>query len=77
MLLRACGDAESDATCELTDVIPTSAKGMLALLGYINEVEVKGDAWPDLAQDEDDRFGRSFQWFTQRNMAEWLRSMAA
>lgn len=75
--LWALFDTETEATCELAAIVPTSTRGMLALLEYTFEVEQHGDAWPDLFEDEKDRWGHPFQYFVQRNVIESLRSIAA
>ena len=76
-LLTACNNTEDEALSELADVVPTSTAGMLALLEYTAEHEKKGDAWPNLCEDENDRWGHSFYYFIHRNLAESLRPMAA
>jgi hypothetical protein len=70
-------DEEINATCELAEIVPTSSQGILVLLAYVTEVEQAGDSWPDLAENDNDRWGHSFNWFIHRNIAELLRLMAA
>jgi hypothetical protein len=75
--LQACNRAEDEATCELAELVPTSAKGALALLEYTAKVESRGCAWPALYENETDKLPRSFLYFVSRNLVESLRALAA
>jgi hypothetical protein len=76
-LQRVCNDAEDEATCELAEMIPSTTAGMLALLEYVAETEKRGSSWPDLYENDNDRWARSFLYFVSRNLAVSLRAMVA
>jgi hypothetical protein len=77
-LSHALYDAEWEATVNLAELKPTSTAGMLALLEYLDEYEEeRGSAWPTLCEGDDDRWGKSFHYFVNRNLVESLRTMVA
>ena len=69
--------AESDAECALASIVPTTTAGICALLKYGADVEERGCAWPELYEDENAKWGRSWYYFVNRNIVECLEGMAS
>ena len=69
--------AESDAECALASIGPTTTAGICALLKYGADVEERGCAWPELYEDENAKWGRSWYYFVNRNIVECLEGMAS
>jgi hypothetical protein len=76
-LLHVLHKAESDAECALASIVPTTTAGVCALLKYGAEVEERGCAWPDLYEDENAKWGRSWYYFVNRNVVECLEGLGA
>jgi hypothetical protein len=77
--IKTLHEAERDAEWGLTNVVPTTASGVLALLEYATGHEERGLAWPtDGYVDDDDPKERSRSWyyFVHRNILRSLRVAA-
>jgi len=76
--LDRLSEAEIAAECELASVVPTSLKGVVALLEYSVEIE-KGIGFRHNLfdpEDEKQKIGRSWYYFANRNLIESLKALA-
>lgn len=72
-------DAEVEAECDLTNVAPTTLKGVIALLDYAVAIE-RELGFREIYFDPDEpnqKMGRSWYYFVNRNLAATLRNIAA
>jgi hypothetical protein len=70
-------DAEMKAECELANVAPMSIAGVIALLDYAVEVE-RELGFREIYHDPDEpnqKRGRSWYYFVNRNLADYLRTI--
>ncbi|MDA9396401.1 hypothetical protein WN73_38480 [Bradyrhizobium sp. CCBAU 45394] len=68
-------DVETDAACDILNIMPTTPAGVLALLSYAVEADMDGEGWPsDLCGGDDDNRG-SWQQFLLASLAEILPAM--
>jgi hypothetical protein len=71
----AAFDADEQATCELSNVIPTTLQGIAALLAYATQVLKRGDVFCHLADDDESE--ASFEFFLMRNCSKALSNISA
>jgi len=72
-------EVESDAECALTGIVPTTLKGVSALLNYAADAEKRRGTWSnDLLDPEEPnrKRGRSWYYFVHRNIVETLEGIA-
>jgi plasmid maintenance system antidote protein VapI len=77
--LESLADAEAETECELANIKPTTIAGVIAILDYAASVE-KELGFRETYFDPDEpnqKMGRSWYYFVNRNLAETLRSIAA
>ena len=77
--LKKLADAEDEAECDLANIQPTTVAGVIALLEYAASVE-KEVGFREIYFDPDEpdqKTGRSWHYFVNRNLADTLRSIAA
>ena len=76
--IRTASDAETDAACELLDVLPTTLSGIITLLRYAVSADPDGQAWPDdLLTDESAKMSRPWHHFLIANLARILPGMVS
>ncbi|WOH66167.1 hypothetical protein [Bradyrhizobium sp. BWA-3-5] len=78
-LLQSLSDAEVEAECQLANIAPTTLAGVIALLSYAVEVE-RDLGFREIYFDPDEpnqKMGRSWYYFVNRNLVETLKSIAA
>lgn len=76
--LDGAANVEDEAECGLASVTPTTLAGVIALLDYTVQIE-KGVGFREVYFDSDDtdqRHGRSWYYFVNRNLADTLRNVA-
>jgi hypothetical protein len=84
--MTVAADVEHEASVKLVDVEPTSLAGVIALLSYFAENEVKdggsGSPFPDMLYDDDDPainkdWGAPYSYFLTRTVTRALRKLTA
>jgi hypothetical protein len=70
-------DAETDASCVLVSICPTTIAGVIALLRYANAVDKDGEAWPRELASDDGTKTRSWHYFLIEVIAEALPGMVS
>ncbi|MET4487660.1 hypothetical protein [Bradyrhizobium sp. LA7.1] len=65
-------DAETEAACELVNVIPTTPAGVVALLNHAVAYDTDGEGWPRDLYSDDGKRRRVWQTFLIENLAEAL-----
>lgn len=75
--VHATFDAETAAACELVNVLPTTAAGLLTLLEYAIAADSDGEMWPCELQSDDGKRTRPWHHFLIANVAEVLPGLMA
>jgi hypothetical protein len=70
-------DAETDASCVLVSIRPTTVAGVIALLRYANTADTDGKAWPRELVSDDGTKIRSWHYFLIEVIAEALPGMVS
>jgi len=69
--------AETAAAIALIDIVPNTLAGAAALMRYVVERGGRRHEWPDsLVEDESEKWGRTWESFLHRNIAEVLEDAA-
>jgi hypothetical protein len=73
--VHATFDAETDAAIELLNVRPATMLGLIALLQYVTDADLDGEAWPRELLSDDGTKTRSWHHFFVENLADFLPGM--